>query len=260
MKLTEEQYELIEAYLGNELSATDRASVEADMAADAEFRAEVDYQRSVRTGLQMLGIEQAVNRAKAQYVAGQAANASPTLVRPLGQPDRSRWQYWAAAASVVLLLGVGYGAYQYNSRQSYTSSLLSAQSDDLLKEFPREGLSASARDQLVTALEAYRAGEYDKVIENVKALPENRQTVYYKDYLLGLSYLANREPVQAIPLLQSALATPSPVLRQKAEWILALAYVKNGQNEKALPILTRVSTNKANPYRKQAQQVLQKIK
>jgi hypothetical protein len=61
-------------------------------------------------------------------------------------------------------------------------------------------------------------------------------------------------------LLQSALATPSLVLRQKAEWILALAYVKNSQNEKALSILTRVSTSKAHPYQKLAQQVLQKIR
>lgn len=260
MKLTEEQYELIEAYLANELSATDRASLEADMQVDAEFQAEVDYQRTVREGLRIAGIEQLVDRARANYQAAQQP-AEPTIVRPL-QPARTsftNWQYWVAAASVVLLLGVGYVVYQQTRPQDYTAALVSEQTDELMKGFPQGTLSAPVREQLLSALDAYRRGKYTDVIDKVKGLPETRQTVFYKQYLLGLSYLANQQPSEAIPLLNRALAAPSQPLRQKAEWMLALAYVKNKENEKALPILNRISTSKANPYQNLAKQVLQKI-
>ena len=109
------------------------------------------------------------------------------------------------------------------------------------------------------ALTSYKAGKYDQVIERLKTLPADRQTVHYKNYFMGLSYLANRQPTQAIPVLNKAFATPSAPLRQKVEWCLALAYVKNGQNEKALPILNRISTNKAHPFQSLAQRVLRKI-
>ncbi|AUD04918.1 hypothetical protein [Spirosoma pollinicola] len=262
MNLSEEQYEIIEAYLTNELSATDRALFEKDMQADAELRAEVDRQRNIRLGLRALGIERALERAKAQYEATTAPLESltekRTIVRPL-----SNWRYWAAAASVVLALGVGYYSYQQTGNNqadmAYADISSPDPSTDLLKDFPSGKVSPSVRTEFLDAMRNYKAGKYDKVIEQLTTLPANKQTRYYKDYFLGLSYLANKQPTKAIPLLIEAQAAPSRQLRQKAEWFLALAYVKNEQKEKALPMLKRISTDKAHPFNSLAQRVLQKI-
>lgn len=258
MKLTEEQYELIEAYLKNELSAPDRNSFETDMATDADLRTEVDRQRDLRLGLRAIGIERTLERARAQYRATQPeparANWQPAVVRSL-----STWRYWAVAASAVLVLGIGFYAYQQTIDQRVDIAYADTMTDELTKGFPSDNLPPQVRTQFLDALTNYKAGKYDQVIERLKTLPADKQTVYYKDYFLGLSYLANQQPTEAIPLLSSALATPSAPLRQKVEWCLALAYVKNDQNEKALPILTRISTDKAHPFRALAQRVLQKI-
>ncbi|GAB3641214.1 hypothetical protein [Spirosoma arcticum] len=262
MRLTEEQYELIEAYLKNELSASDRTSFETDMATDADLRTEVDRQRDLRLGLRAIGIERTLDRARTQYRAtlplpdSTRANANwqPTLVRSL-----STWRYWAVAASAVLVLGVGFYAYQQTAGQRTDVAYADTMTDELTKGFPSDNLPPQVRTQFLDALTNYKAGKYDQVIERLKTVPADKQTVYYKDYFLGLSYLANQQPPEAIPLLSSALATPSAPLRQKVEWCLALAYVKNDQNEKALPILTRISTDKAHPFRALAQRVLQKI-
>ncbi|CCH54149.1 hypothetical protein BN8_03293 [Fibrisoma limi BUZ 3] len=263
MRLSEEQYELIEAYLNNELSAADRTSFENELQADSELMAEVTLQRDLRLGFRAIGISQALDKARAQYNANRRVEAVPAdpsskpmpVTRPL-----STWQYWAAAASVVVVLGVGYFVFQQTTEQptdlAYNETFVPV--DELTKEFPR-GLAPNTRQQFLDILKEYEAGNYSTAIDQLKTLPADRQTVHYRNFFLGLSYLANKQPTEAIPLLQKALATPSVALRQKAEWFLALAYVKNGQKEKALPTLKRISADKAHPFNLLAQRVLQKI-
>ena len=264
MRLTEEQHELIEAYLKNELSASDRTSFESDLRADAELLAEVDRQRDLRLGLRAIGIERTLERARTQYRATLTTpTPMPEPVRPAWQPtvvrSLSTWHYWAVAASVVLILGVGLYTYQQTAGSRTDIAYADTMPDELTKGFPSDSISSDVRARFMDALTSYKAGRYDRVIERLKTLPADGQTVYYKDYFLGLSYLANKHPADAIPILTRALATPSAPLRQKVEWYLALAYVKNDQNEQALPILTRISTDKAHPFQSLAQQVLQKV-
>jgi|GEM_PF-2455279 len=268
MNLSENQFELIEAYLTNQLSPTDHASFETEIEGDAELRTEVNRQRDLRLGLRALGIERALARAKAKVEQmNNAAQDTPlagsipvsqTVVRPL-----NTWRYWAAVASVVVLLGVGYYAYQQSgSRQAeiaYADTFFPTSSDQLLKEFPAGSLLPPVRTQLLNALTDYRAGNYDEVIAQLKALPADKQTIHYKNYFLGLSYLANNQPANAISPFKQARTSPLLTTRQKADWFLALAYVKNGQMKKALSLLKQISSDKANPFRSLAQRVLQKI-
>ena len=260
MRLTEEQYELIEAYLKNELSASDRASFDADLRADADLQAEVDQQRNLRLGLRAIGIERALERARTQY-KGRAATPEPaqtawqpTVVRPL-----STWRYWAVAASTLLILGIGYYTYQQTAARRADLAYADTLPDELTKGFPTDNVAPDIRNQFVEALTSYKAGKYDQVIARLKTLPADQKTIYYKNYFLGLSYVANKQPAEAIPLLTLALATPSAPLRQKAAWCLALAYVKNGQTDKARPMLERISTDPSNPFKSLARQVLAKI-
>ena len=265
MNLSEEQYELIEAYLTDELSAVDRVAFENDLKADAELQAEVDRQRNIRLGLRALGIERALERAKAQYKATsapaeteEAVSVSQPTVRPLVS-----WRYWAAAASVVVILGGGYFVYQQTTdRQAdiaYADTFSSDPTTDLMKDFPTGQVSPSVRNQFLDAMTAYKSGKYNEVIKQLKTLPADKQTLPYRNYFLGLSYLANKQPIEAIPLLTKAQTASSGKLRQKSEWFLALAYVKNEQKEKALPLLKRISADKAHPFQALAKRVLKKI-
>lgn len=259
MRLTEEQYELLEAYLTNELSASDRALFEAEVRADADLQTEVGRQRDLRLGLRAMGIERTLDRVRTQYKATRPepvrANWQPTVVRPL-----STWRYWAVAASMVLVLGVGFYAYQQTVDKRVDIAYADTLPDELIKGFPSGNFTPEIRTRFLDALTGYKAGKYDQVIERLKTLPADKETAYYKDYFLGLSYVANGQPTEAIPLLSGALTTPSAPLRQKVEWCLALAYVKNGQNEQARPILEQISTDPAHPFQSLAQRVLQKIR
>ncbi|RAJ93096.1 hypothetical protein LX87_04608 [Larkinella arboricola] len=262
MKLSENQFELIEAYLNNELSAMDRASFENDIQTDADLSAEVDRQRELRLGLRALGIQQRLEQTRTAYKASLSAS-KPTAEQPAPVRPLLRWPYWAAAASVVVVLGIGYYAYEQTaSRQAdlaLTETVTANANDDLLKSFPTDQVSAQTRTTFLDALTNYKAGRYDRVIEQLKVLPADKKTVAYKNYLLGLSYLANKQAAQAIPLLVKARQTSSNELHRKAEWFLALAYVKNNQKERALPLLKQISADRTHPYQSLAQRVLRKI-
>lgn len=274
MNLSEEQYELIEAYLNNELSDADRTQLEADLQTDAAWRQAVSDQRALRLGLQALAIQGGIERARAAYQASLPPTEATTApLHPAsgstGWPHPGRpypgwpWKRWVAAASVVVALGVGYWGYQSTQTPApelaYGLILPADETDELLKAFPAESFSTAVRAQLLAALDFYRAGQYEQAVDRLRTLPDDRRTRYYKNYMLGLSKLAGNHPAEAIPLLQQALGSPSASLRQKADWMLALAYVKDHQPDKARPMLTRISTSPDNPFRQQAQQVLQKI-
>lgn len=262
MNLSEEQYELIEAYLAGDLSEADKTLLEREMQADSALQAEVNRQRDIRLGLRGLGIEKVLKQAQENYKTSLVTAAPEPVSTPVVRPLLN-WRYWAAAASVAGVLGIGYYAYQQTATNAaevaYADTFTPDSGDELLKEFPADA-SADARQLFLDAFTKYKAGKYDQVIDQVKTLPDDKKTVHYKKYFLGLSYLANQQPADAIPLLQQAQTSPSVKLRQKSEWFLALAYVKNQENDKALPILKRISTDKANPFTALAQRVLQKIR
>ena len=267
MTLSQEQVELIEAYLANELSAADRQAFEQDIADDPAMQAELQTQRAMRLGLQALAIEQRLQRARqrvaeqANSTKGDADNQPDAPVKPLiGTKQAPRWGYWAAAASVVIGLGFGLGVYWYQHQPAPELAYLDpATTDQLTKSLPAD-LRPTDRQRIIDAIRGYKAGQYDKVVEQLRIPSADRRTVYYQHYFLGLGLLARKQYADAIAPLEAAQASLSLPLRQKASWFLAVAYLKNGEKEKALPILDAIRTDKAHPYHTLAEQVYLKNK
>lgn len=265
MTLSQEQVELIEAYLTNELSAADRQAFEQDITDDPAMQAELQTQRDMRLGLQALAIEQRLQRAR-QRMAEQAMPKSKAIDNQLYAPIKPlvvtkqapRWGYWAAAASVVIGLGLSIYWYQHQPTQEL-AYLDSATTDQLTKSLPAD-LRPSDRQRIIDAIRGYKAGQYDKVVEQLRIPTADRRTVYYQQYFLGLGLLARKQYADAIAPLEAAQASPSLLLRQKASWFLAVAYLKNDDKEKALPILDTIRTDKAHPYHTLAKQVYLKNK
>lgn len=263
------QFELIEAYLNQELSSTDRQSFEQELAADESLRADVAAYRALRLGLRGLTIERRVRQAYERYkvrpsgeqpVAANPLTSGATTRQPVVVTRSARpWLRWAAAASVALCAGLY--VYQQTTPsadlayadQSVHRSLRGS-ADQLAKSLPAS-LAPTDRAHLLKAIEHYKAGQYDAVIEQLTIPATDRQTTHYQRYFLGLTYLANRQPAKAIAPLQDALGTSSVPLRQKADWFLALAYLTNDQPEQARPILSRIRNDQAHPYHELAQEV-----
>lgn len=256
------QFELIEAYLNQELSPADRQSFEQEMASDDALQADVRLHRSLRMGLHGLAVEQRVRQAHERYKARPDDEAAPSATEPTPLPAPRRgagWGRWAAAASVVLGLGIGYYFLQQPAEPAslaYAEQSLRQNDDQLTKSLPAH-LAPTERRQLLTAIEAYKTGRYDAVIDQLTIPAQDRQTEPYRHYFLGLTYLAKQQPAAAIAPLQEAVGTATGALRQKADWFLALAYLKNEQPELASPILNRIRLDTTHPYHTLAEQLTQ---
>jgi hypothetical protein len=131
------QFERIEAYLQNRLSEVERRDFEAEIHENSTLRAEVEAQQKLRLGLRALGIEKQLLNAQKR-----------TQTRQIGQIrnmfwGKMQWQTWVAAASIVLVLGVSWWVWNYNSTQNKNQFMALAEkemTDIQYKSLPFESL------------------------------------------------------------------------------------------------------------------------
>lgn len=114
MELTIEQFERIEAYLQGHLDTIKILAFEAEMAQNPALKEEVEAQRQIRFGLEVLAIEQRIKAAHQRYVEQEQDVEVQAKIVPLGRTKTTSFSYtnWAAAASVVMILGLGGWWYQ----------------------------------------------------------------------------------------------------------------------------------------------------
>lgn len=103
-----ERQERIEAYASGTLEGESLRAFEAELARDPGLRSDVEAERTLRATLQRgkeLRFRDLVQQVSDQQERGASGGggAEPPVI-PI---DRGRWKWWAAAASVAVLLGVG---------------------------------------------------------------------------------------------------------------------------------------------------------
>lgn len=103
-----ERQERIEAYVSGTLGGEALRAFEAELARDPGLRTDVDTERTLRATLQRE--KELQFRDLVQQVSGKqerGASGGGGAEPPVIPIDRGRWKWWAAAASVAVLLGVG---------------------------------------------------------------------------------------------------------------------------------------------------------
>lgn len=158
MNLTIDQYDRIEAYLNGQLAAADQQAFEAEVAQNDELRVEVATQRDLRLGFRAAGIEQALLAAQQRHQQKQPQpNVQETgRVLPFAGATRQvTWRHWAAAASVVVLLGAGWLTWQQQrSVNDLTNAVAMAErdlSDTSFKRMPLDSLVLTRKTTLSPA-------------------------------------------------------------------------------------------------------------
>ncbi|TDE08293.1 anti-sigma factor [Dyadobacter psychrotolerans] len=114
MNLSIEQFEYIEAYLQGQLSEEKKQVFEASLDLDAELKKEVETQRQLRLGLQVIGVQKRLKEAHQRYLDNlddtEKQEEEGNNVRPLSQPKTRQisWTNWAVAASIALVMSFGW--------------------------------------------------------------------------------------------------------------------------------------------------------
>lgn len=230
-------FERIEAYVLDRLDPEERQAFEQRMAADPEFRAEVDLERE-----NILAIEFGALQRMLEQGREERTSIGSTTGHWVG-----RLKY---AAVIAVLLG---GAWWVLQRPSANERLFAAH------YVPDPGLpvamSAVEDHAFHDAMVAYKLGDNDEAITKWSALLKEEPSNDTLRYYIGCAELNAGRPDQAVPLFRAVAELPGSVFAAKARWFWLLALVRSGDPEaaRALPFA------EDHPYAGQAKAVIAEL-
>jgi len=176
------QFERIEAYLQNRLSEAERRDFEAEIQANSALRAEVEAQQKLRLGLRAIAIEKNLRNVQKRTQTKQIKMVFW---------GKTEWQTWAAAASIVLVLGVSWWVWNYNSTQKENQFMALAEkemTDVQYKSLPFESLqnlskaaptrNAREKAEWYVALVYVRKGDTISAKKTLRRISQNRLHPY----------------------------------------------------------------------------------
>lgn len=221
-------------YLDGELTAEERADVNARLQQDSLLAGDYESLLLTREAVQLYGLRQQVAGIHAQMMEQLKAP-----VRKIGQARKVIRYSIAVAASVILLVaGIwGYNFYTLSSNKVFTAYYQ-----------PYENASFREGNNNQSAIEqAYAAKDYKKVTSLKTGTVTARE-----DLLTALSMVELKQDGAAINEFKSTIGksetTGESQVTDAAEYYLALTYVRNGDYDLALELFRKIRDDKQHTY------------
>ena len=212
--------DLITAYFEGTLSQEDQRTFEDLLKRDMEFLKEFQFQKELQSALQN------EERRKTKIFLNSLENTSSNKGTKIG-----RLVPWFAAASIVILVGLGSWFYFFNSPKINTQELYAAYYkpyENIVHPLER---GKQLEDLESRAFLAYELEDYQLAFELFKELGQQKNDSYIAFYnAIVLMQLGNFD--EAISLFNGYIQNDS-LLNDRAHWYLALCYLKLNDLEKA---------------------------
>lgn len=265
MDLSDELLEQIGTYLAGQLPAGEKAQFEDRLQQDPALRHEVAIQRELKQGLSFLaqkdrfkqmhahldkrGLLTQMTRQAEQPATPEPHPTKPEIVAfPESQPVRPAFHFgrasWVMAASLVLLLGIGWLVYS-NQRRTVAREEL-ARNERVFNRF------YSTNPKLGPSLPPDP--------DRLAASPDNNLSAADSVRLYGaISGLGRADSQPVINELRTLSTNKAGRWSATAQWYLSLAYLKNNQRAEAQLILQKIAVLKGHPYQQEARQLLAQL-
>ncbi len=266
----DERYDqLIADYLDGKMTEEEEVAFMAEVSANAELRQR--YEQQIDLGWQLQTEEEPAEQPASIRPAAPPAPIPPTTLR---------WQYWAAAAVLVL----GAATYWLLTKPAPQTDPIAKTNTDTPAAAPNvvstppdsaatpnlftryyQRYAGSDRDPLVLSvvLQQYQQGKHQLVTDArpedfqlMGSTTEEEQTSLYLRLYKALSQLDKGEPAAAAELKQLAGQRMSPHVAATATWYAALAYLQQSDNAACQALLLQGSQLPDWPYKAKAEQLL----
>lgn len=215
-----EEWELIEAYLSQELTGPDLLRFEQQLDANPDWRKKVKESR-----LLLLGIQESVLQEKLNQFH-QSINRVP--IKTL-DALKIGWKKWRVAAAILIIAG---------------STLLYLTTRNTLFDAyytPDEGLptymGVTDHYEFEKAMVDYKTGQYEEAIAAWNKLLLKNPGNDTLNYFIGSALMADKEFKQAKIYFDKVIEFPASVFIQNARWYKALILLKEGNKKEALELL-----------------------
>ena len=201
--------ELLENYFSRELTTEEQISFENLIANDDEFKEDFDFQ---------LDLKEAIKNKERSKLKEKLHSYEASINKK--NKGGFNWSQLSIAASIVLLLGIGWIGFKNISGVNY---------DDYYNQYPNTvvNITRSDSDQTIErkAFVAYESGDLVSAIKYFNELKRDK-SIEYLNFYLGQSYLKQNNFKKAIEYFEQNIEEDK-VFVAESHWYIALSYLKN---------------------------------
>ncbi|MCB0583374.1 MAG: hypothetical protein KDD10_29110 [Phaeodactylibacter sp.] len=270
--ITDEQ---IVQYLNGELPDDQAAVFGNRLLSDAAFAEEVEFQRSLLASVNLAGDKALKARIRQTHSKLgekgflQAAQTEAPSEKADARPPAKRRQLFsvralAAAATVLLLLAIGYFLYPTtDATQQLYSAHYQPDEEELQEQLEKLSLVGMAipdkarRESLSAALNIFQSGNFDAASEALGQHLEAWQEDESARYFLALSLMETGQFGEAVATFQPLTTRAGTAYYDKALWYQGLSYLRlPGRQARAKSIFTLLAAVPSSGYKKQAEEIL----
>jgi len=246
----EADIELIERRMKGQLSEEELKQFDSRVAVDLQFAEKVDDYMEIISGIKSFHLngirEDVANWEKEIQEEEQRRVISP----------QSSWKKYLALAAAIALLAIAF-LYLTTPSQKTNHELFTAYFapyENVLAV--RDG--SESNESLGYAMKLYDEREYREAIPYFQQVldenKENADALYY----LGISYLAEKNPTQAIAAFEQ-LVRQNNIYSDQASWYLALANLLEGNEPAAKELLENISRDENHDLKDKAEDLLEAL-
>ena len=239
---------LLYSYFSNSLTEDERNQFQKLLETDAGFKEQFELEQNLK---------RVIRKKESQHLKSKLIDFEHGIEKPA---TTSNWKAgirkWSMAASVALLMALGWYGYNAFSGADY-NELYNAN----FQQYPNTVYTITRGDNTDTSLErqafeAYELKQYQIAINYFKEL-KDKTGLDYVDFYLGQSYLSNGENLNAIVEFAKISSTNSDY-KAEALWYEALAQLKLEKTKESVLLLQALLQDGS--YKKQeAQELLEKL-
>ncbi|MEQ8218491.1 MAG: tetratricopeptide repeat protein [Arenibacter sp.] len=234
---------LLYHYFSDQLTDDEQLLFDELLQKDLEFKAQFEFESDLKRVIQ--------NKEKESLKHKLIDFENEIEAKNKSNPSRPIFKNWSIAASIALLIGLGWIAYSTFSAPDY-DNLYAAN----FETYPNTvyTITRSDADQSLerNAFAAYEASDYEKAATAFLALKTQGGSAH-TDFYLAQSYMHMGKDNEAIETLKRVILNDME-FKAEAHWYLALAYIKTKDELKAVAILHNLIENF--DYKKEKAQVL----
>lgn len=239
---------LLYHYFSNSLEPADEKQFNELLKTDAAFREQFEFEKSIKKVILHKEDENLKQKLQGfeKAIVGETETTTST----------SRFRKWSIAASIVLLMGLGWVGFE-----TFTGQNLDAMYEENYQSYPNTVFTITRGDADTSAernaFVAYESGDFQTAIDHFESLKTN-ENLGYVDFYLAQSYLSLENYDTAINLFNKVIETDT-VFVQEANWYLALTYLKKDDKAAAIERLNTL-VKKYDYNKNRANELLEKLR
>ncbi len=261
-----ETIEKIESYLEGKMTAEEKSVFEQEVQNNPELKEEVEMLNDIILEVKKEGEKdfmKMVHQWEKEIVAKEVLEEKTTgeaakdeKVIPLNTQKKTGINWIiriAAAACIVLLIGIGYKQLFDNDSPQQIYS-------ETFKPFDASNARADSNTNVTRAITYYNNKEFGNAYPLLKTELEKNPDAAELNIMAGICALVINDDGTATTYFQKVIELNNPNFIEAAEWYLAISPLKSGNVKLAKERLQVIRNKTGHDYRDEAKRLYRKIK